>query len=589
MANDTFMRRKIFIVMLLALAWVGCTHTGPGSKTGTVAPANPPVTVTSAKPETPATSEPVPDLASNPPPAVLAINPALPTIFVAGDSTAARGAGENQQGWAVPFADYFDPAKVNIVNCARGGRSSRTFITEGLWDKLLAEVKPHDFVLIQFGHNDAGAINDASRARGSLPGLGDETQEIDNLLSHKHEVVHTYGWYMRQMIEETKAKGATPIVLTLTVRDIWHNGRIERGSGRFSPWAAETARAEHVLFIDLTDIMADQFETMGSAREISPAESAAATSAVISRAEDKVKALYPRDHTHFNAIGADLHAAGVVAGLKGLRPSPITKFLSAKGRAIPADRFSWLQLPLPDNPKLPTLFLIGDSTVRNGRGTGANNQWGWGDFLGKYFDSDKINVVNRAIGGTSSRSYLTGGQWDCVLAMMKPGDFVMMQFGHNDGGALNDKTRARGTIPGIGDESQVITNLLTGQTEVAHSYGWYLGRYITDTRAKGATPIVCSLIPRKIWRDGKIVSNHDTYAGWAERVAKAERVPFIDLNEIIAERYDVLGPEKVDPLFGDGHTHTTAAGADLNAQCVIAGLKALPENPLAAFLREDKP
>ena len=560
------------LIIVAAAILTGCASTRPKTAAATRVP--PPNTMA--------------DLKTNPPPQVHVNNPALPTIFVAGDSTAARGAGENQQGWAVPFADYFDPAKVNLVNCARGGRSSRTFITEGLWDKLLAEVKPGDFVLIQFGHNDAGAINDASRARGSLPGLGEETQEIDNLLTHKHEVVHTYGWYMRKMIADTKAKGATPIVLTLTVRDIWHDGRIERGSGRFSPWAAETAFAEHVLFIDLTDIMADQFEAMGSAREISPAESAA-TSAAISRAEAKVKALYPRDHTHFNAIGADLHAAGVVAGLKGLRPSPITKFLSTKGRAVPADRFSWLQLPLPDNPKLPTLFLIGDSTVRNGRGTGANNQWGWGDYLGKYFDLDKINVVNRAIGGTSSRSYLTGGQWDCVLAMMKPGDFVMMQFGHNDGGALNDRTRARGSIPGVGEESQSMTNLLTGQTEVAHTYGWYLRKYIADTRTNGATPIVCSLIPRKIWRDGKIVRNRDTYAGWAEQVARAENASFIDLNEIIAERYDALGPEKVDPLFGDGHTHTTAIGADLNAQCVIAGLKALPDDPLAPYLKEAMP
>jgi len=102
-------------------------------------------------------------------------------------------------------------------------------------------------------------------------------------------------------------------------------------------------------------------------------------------------------------------------------------------------------------------------------------------------------------------------------------------------------------------------------------------------------PIVCSQIPRKIWKDGKIVRNKDSYAGWAEEVAKAENAPFVDLNEIIAERYDALGPEKVDPLFGDPHTHTTAAGAELNAQCVITGLKALTNDPLAPYLSEDKP
>ena len=80
------------------------------------------------------------------------LNPALPTIFIAGDSTAARGAATaRQQGWGLPFANYFDPARVNVANRARGGRSSRTFITEGHWERLLAETKAGDLVLIQFG------------------------------------------------------------------------------------------------------------------------------------------------------------------------------------------------------------------------------------------------------------------------------------------------------------------------------------------------------------------------------------------------------------------------------------------------------
>src|SRR5438094_5107803 len=124
-------------------------------------------------------------------------------------------------------------------------------------------MKSGDFVLIQFGHNDAGAINDATRARGSLPGLGEETQEIDNLLTKKHEVVHTFGWYMRKMIADTRAKGATPIVLSLTVRNIWSNGTVERGPGKFGQWAAEIANAQHVAFVDLTTLIADRYEQLG--------------------------------------------------------------------------------------------------------------------------------------------------------------------------------------------------------------------------------------------------------------------------------------------------------------------------------------
>ena len=241
------------------------------------------------------------------------------------------------------------------------------------------------------------------------------------------------------------------------------------------------------------------------------------------------------------------------------------------------------EMRMPANPALPTLFIVGDSTVRNGQGDGKNGQWGWGDILGTYFDSSKINVVNWALGGRSSRTFISEGHWDKVLAVLKPGDFVMVQFGHNDGGAVNDASRARGTIKGIGEDVQEIDNQLTHKQETVHTYGWYMRQYITDTRGKSATPIICSMIPRKIWKNGKIERNDKDYGGWAASVSRQEHVAFVDINEIIAARYDALGPDKVEPLFGDEHTHTTRAGAELNAECVVAGLKALPKNPLAGF------
>ena len=141
-----------------------------------------------------------------------------------------------------------------------------------------------------------------------------------------------------------------------------------------------------------------------------------------------------------------------------------------------------LNLPTPANPDLPTLFLIGDSTVRNGRADGANGQWGWGEPIVAYFDPAKLNVVNRAVGGLSSRTYLTQGHWDRILALLKPGDFVMMQFGHNDSGPLDDLARARGTLPGTGDETKEIDNPITQRREVVHTYGWYLKQFIIAAR-----------------------------------------------------------------------------------------------------------
>jgi lysophospholipase L1-like esterase len=240
----------------------------------------------------------------------------------------------------------------------------------------------------------------------------------------------------------------------------------------------------------------------------------------------------------------------------------------------------------PANHALPSLFLIGDSTVRNGQGNGADAQWGWGDLLAPYFNTSKISVVNRALGGTSSRTFYRD-QWPRVMARLKPGDFVIMQFGHNDGGAINDTNRARGTIKGVGDATQEIDNLITKKHEVVHSFGWYEKQMILEARTKGATPMVCSLIPHNTWKNGIVVRNKNDYAGWAGEVARSKNAPFLDINEIIARQYDELGQEKVKPLFVVGAgPHTSRAGAETNAACVISALKGLEVNPLMKFFSE---
>jgi hypothetical protein len=163
-----------------------------------------------------------------------------------------------------------------------------------------------------------------------------------------------------------------------------------------------------------------------------------------------------------------------------------------------------------------------------------------------------------------------------------------MQFGTN-GGAVNDASRARGEIHGIGDETQDITNLVTGKFETVHTFGWYEKQMIADARSKGATPMVCSLIPRNSWRTNGMAARNglDSAAGWANQAAKSVDAPFLDINEIIARQYDELGREKVNTLFVAGAgPHTSLAGAQTNAACVIASLKGLKENPLAKYFSE---
>lgn len=245
-------------------------------------------------------------------------------------------------------------------------------------------------------------------------------------------------------------------------------------------------------------------------------------------------------------------------------------------------------LPKPLQPNLPTLFLVGDSTVRNGHGDGAGGQWGWGEPLVHFFDLARVNVTNRALGGRSSRTYITEGSWAETLQYIKRGDVVLFQFGHNDNGPLDDTARARGTLPGIGPETREIDNPITHQQETVHTYGWYMRKYVRDSRAKGAIPILCSPIPRKIWKDGHIERNADNYGGWARQVAEQEQIGFLDLNELIASRYDQMGPAQVETMFADPHTHTSLIGAELNARVVVSALKALPEQPVAKYLAAGK-
>jgi len=176
----------------------------------------------------------------------LPLNPALPTVFIVGDSTARNG---TDLGWGDHIAIFFDTMRINVANRARAGRSSRTYINEGLWARTLEEVKPGDYVLIQMGHNDGGDLGGA-KPRGTLKGIGDETQQVPQIagpLAGTTETVHTFGWYLRKMIDEARAKGATPILLDTTVRNIWTNGHIEHDMG-YNNYIHQVADQEHIAF-----------------------------------------------------------------------------------------------------------------------------------------------------------------------------------------------------------------------------------------------------------------------------------------------------------------------------------------------------
>jgi len=233
------------------------------------------------------------------------------------------------------------------------------------------------------------------------------------------------------------------------------------------------------------------------------------------------------------------------------------------------------------NAALPTFHILGDSTVRSG-GSGGN--WGWGERIAPFFDTNKINIVNQAIAGRSARTYFTDGHWQNTIASVKSGDFLIIQFGTNDGGKIGDPTaKGRPDGAGIGDETVEDTKA-DGTKEIVHTFGWYMAQFITQAQARGATVILVSPIPHKDhWETSR---DFATFAQWDAEVAKAHNAFFFDLTMVITDAYKKVGAEKVATFFSDPRTHTSDTGAQFNAACVIAGLKSLPGDPMEKYFSD---
>ena len=195
-------------------------------------------------------------------------------------------------------------------------------------------------------------------------------------------------------------------------------------------------------------------------------------------------------------------------------------------------------------PQKPVLYIIGDSTVRNTNRPGC----GWGEVIYTQFDTNRISISNHAMAGRSTRTFVSEGRWDKVMSGLKKGDFVIMQFGHNEG-SVPDTTRSgnRGVLRGTGEETKELT-WRNGRKETVHTYGWYIRKFCTDAKSKGATPIVASMIPRNEFREGKVIRASNDFGKWAAEAAAQAGAFFVDLNGITSDKYDILGPVEVKKL-----------------------------------------
>jgi lysophospholipase L1-like esterase len=219
----------------------------------------------------------------------------------------------------------------------------------------------------------------------------------------------------------------------------------------------------------------------------------------------------------------------------------------------------------------PTIFLCGDSTMKNG----TRGQQGWGDPFMQRVSGPKIAVDNRARGGRSSRTFVTEGLWDNVIKSIRTGDIVLLQFGHNDGGGLNDPRR-RASLKGSGDDSAGSTDAM-GRAETVLTYGAYLRRMSREALDRGANVLLLTPVPRNRWAGSKVLRSSSDYALWTREAGKLARVQVLDLNALLADAYDAIGAQRVAELFYGDWTHTSPDGAAFTASILHRALTTCKE------------
>ena len=219
------------------------------------------------------------------------------------------------------------------------------------------------------------------------------------------------------------------------------------------------------------------------------------------------------------------------------------------------------------------IFMIGDSTMAN-KPKEAIPEQGWGQVL-PYFFNDKVFVDNHAINGYSSKSFIDEGKWKNVISKVQKGDYVIIQFGHND----QKKDSARYTSP-------------------FNTYKGNLKKFIDETKEKGGIPILCtSIVRRHFSEDGALKNTLGDYLIAVKQVAKENDVFFIDMEAKTKKLVEEMGPEKSIQLFvhfesgiyplrpkeTHDNTHLSQLGAFTLSGLAVKGMKEL-EIPLTSYL-----
>lgn len=222
-----------------------------------------------------------------------------------------------------------------------------------------------------------------------------------------------------------------------------------------------------------------------------------------------------------------------------------------------------------------TLFLAGDSTVTD-PSEGGFPQSGWGQMLSYFFKHD-VAVANHARGGRSSKSFISEGRLDAIMEELKEGDYLFIQFGHND--QKRDVER---------------------HTDPSTTYPENLRKYIEAARSRNATPVLITPVHRRYFdSSGKLKDTHGAYLEAIRELAEKEEVPLVDLAEKSKRLFEEAGPEGTKSIFLWGepgewmnysggvkdNTHFQEQGSLRIAELVVQGIRELNLLPLMMFLK----
>jgi len=223
------------------------------------------------------------------------------------------------------------------------------------------------------------------------------------------------------------------------------------------------------------------------------------------------------------------------------------------------------------------IYMIGDSTMAN-KPLNDNPERGWGQLFPKFFN-EKVKIENHACNGRSTKSFINEGRWDSIMVKLKKGDYVFIQFGHNDE-KKEDSTR---------------------YAEPHTTYKKNLERFVTECRQKGAIPILMTPLMRRRFDDkGNFFDTHGEYPDVVREVAQQMNVLFIDMHkksEKLIKEYGMEGSKALFLYINPGvyqslpkgridDTHSSELGATKNAQLAVEGIKELGIN-LKSYLKNE--